>query len=333
MPLRLSDRWNWDFWLARDGRSYHVFYLQAPRSLGDPELRHFNVSIGHAVSRDLRGWQVLADALHPGRPGAWDDRAVWTGCVIRHEGLWHMLYTGVRVDEKGLIEQRVGLATSTDLTSWRKHPDNPLLEADPRYYSQRDPGTLGPERVWRDPWVFQHPQTGDFHALITASATEGPTNGRGVVAHARSDDLVSWETLPPLTEPGDFYALEVPQLAKLGDRYYLLFSTWAEAHSARRREETGLDPAGGTHYLVADDPLGPFRFSTHEFLVGDPLGSLYSGKLVEGPDNDPCFLAWRNFAPDGSFVGELDDPLPVSVDGEGNLQVERNSAGDAAGST
>lgn len=323
MPLRLQDRWIWDFWLARDGEDYHVFYLQAPRSLGDPELRHFNTSIGHAVSRDLREWQTLPDALYPGPPGAWDGHAVWTGCVIRHEGIWHMLYTGVHVGENGLIEQRVGLATSTDLEHWRKHPYNPLIEADPRYYSQRDPGTLGPERVWRDPWVFRHPQTGDFHALITASVPEGPSDGRGVVAHARSDDLVSWETLPPLTEPGDFYALEVPQLTELGDCYYLLFSTWAEAHSTTRREETGLDPVGGTHYLVAKDPLGPFRFSTHEFLVGDPSGSLYSGKLVEGPDGRQCFLAWRNFAPDGSFVGELDDPLPVSVDGEGNLSVER----------
>ena len=323
MPLRLPNRWIWDFWLARDGEDYHVFYLQAPRSLGDPELRHFNASIGHAVSRDLREWCPLPDALRPGPPGAWDDHAVWTGCVIRYDGLWYMFYTGVHTSEDDLIEQRVGLATSTDLENWRKHPDNPLIETDQRYYSRRDPGTLGPERVWRDPWVFRHPKTGDFHALITASVAEGPADGRGVVAHARSDDLVSWEALPPLTEPGDFYALEVPQLTEIGDRYYLLFSTWAEAHSAARREGTGMDPVGGTHYLVAEDPLGPFRFSTHEFLVGDPSGSLYSGKLVEGPDGHPCFLAWRNFAPDGSFVGELDDPLPISVGDEGNLRVER----------
>jgi beta-fructofuranosidase len=332
MTLQLPNKWVWDFWLVRDGTDYHAFYLQAPRSLGDPELRHLNASIGHAVSKDLRHWRVLPDALSAGPPGAWDDRAVWTGCVVQARGRWHMFYTGVSVEDDTVV-QRAGLATSEDLIRWRKHPKNPLIEADPRYYEQRDEGAVGGERMWRDPWVFRHPQTGEYHALITARTIKGPADGRGVIGHARSSDLVRWETLPPLTEPGDFYALEVPQLTKLGDRYYLLFSTWAEAHSARRREETGLDPAGGTHYLVADDPLGPFRFSTHEFLVGDPLGSLYSGKLVEGPDGDPCFLAWRNFAPDGSFVGELDDPLPVSVDGEGNLRVERNSAGDAAGST
>jgi beta-fructofuranosidase len=73
MTLRLPDKWVWDFWLAQDGPDYHIFYLQAPRLLGDPGLRHWNVSIGHAVSPDLRNWRVLPDALHPGSSGDWDD--------------------------------------------------------------------------------------------------------------------------------------------------------------------------------------------------------------------------------------------------------------------
>jgi beta-fructofuranosidase len=325
MTLRLPDKWVWDFWLVRDGRDYHAFYLQAPRSLGDPELRHLNASVGHAASKDLRHWRVLPDALSAGPAGAWDDRAVWTGCVVRERGRWHMFYTGVSVEGDAVV-QRAGAATSEDLIRWRKHPKNPLIEADPRYYEQRDEGAVGYERMWRDPWVFKHRQTGDYHALITARTIEGPSDGRGVIGHACSSDLVRWETLPPLTEPGHFYALEVPQLVELGKRYYLLFSTWAGAHSAARRKETRLEPVGGTHYLVAEAPLGPFRFSTHDFLIGDPVGSLYSGKLVEGPDGRPYFLAWRNIAPDGTFVGELADPFQVAVDGEGNLSVGRAQA-------
>ncbi|HKH38437.1 MAG TPA: hypothetical protein VKA82_14850 [Rubrobacter sp.] len=70
--------------------------------------------------------------------------------------------------------------------------------------------------MWRDPWDFRHRQTGDYHALITARTIEGPADGRGVIGHARSSDLACWETLPPLTEPGHFYVLEVPQLVELG---------------------------------------------------------------------------------------------------------------------
>ena len=326
MTLRLPDKWVWDFWLARDGVNYHAFYLQAPRTLGNPELRHLNASVGHAASKDLRHWRILPDALSAGPPGSWDDRAIWTGCVIRGRGIWHMFYTGVSV-EGDTVFQSVGSATSEDLIRWEKHPQNPLIEANPRYYEQQDEGPVGCERMWRDPWVFEHPKGGEYHALITARTIEGPPDGRGVIGHARSSDLLRWETLPPLTQPGHFYALEVPQLVELEGHYYLLFSTWAEAHSAARREETKLEPVGGTHYFVADDPLGPFRFSTHDFLIGDRLGSLYSGKLVKGPDGRLRFLAWRNFAPDGTFVGELADPLPVAVDDAGNLSVARSDAG------
>src|SRR5215213_10289021 len=111
MTLRLAERWLWDFWFAQEGGDVHVFYLQAPRSLGDQELRHHSATIGHAVSRDLRVWRVLPDALGPGDPGAFDDLATWTGSVLRHRGRWHLFYTGVARAEDGRV-QRVGHATS-----------------------------------------------------------------------------------------------------------------------------------------------------------------------------------------------------------------------------
>ena len=38
--LRLADAWTWDFWLADDGRSYHLYFLKAPRHIGHPDQRH-----------------------------------------------------------------------------------------------------------------------------------------------------------------------------------------------------------------------------------------------------------------------------------------------------
>jgi beta-fructofuranosidase len=320
MTLRLPDRWLWDFWLAQDGLDYHIFYLQAPRSLEKQELRHWNVSIGHAISQDLRTWQTLPDALWPSPNSAWDDYTTWTGSIIQHRGLWHLFYTGGSRDERGLV-QRIGLATSTDLLRWEKHPDNPLIVADPRWYELLDLN-LWQDQAWRDPWVFQHPEAGDFHAFITARVHHGPADGRGVIAHARSSDLIQWEVLPPVTEPGDFGHLEVPQWVEIRGRYYLLFSTQASVHSTLRCQQTGLRPVTGTHYLSAEDPLGPFRFSTDEFLAGDQIGSLYAGKSVQRPDGDWVFLACRQFAPDGTFIGELSGPLPLTVDHAGNLSLE-----------
>lgn len=322
MALKLPSQWLWDFWLAQDGPDYHIFYLQASRTLEREELRHWNASIGHAVSQDLRHWQVLPDALHPDSDSAdaWDNFTTWTGSIICHQSLWYLFYTGGSHAENGLV-QRIGLATSTDLLHWERHPDNPLIVPDPRWYEMLNK-KLWHDQAWRDPWVFRHSETGDFHAFITARVNHGPIDGRGVIAQAHSKDLIHWEVLPPVTEPGEFGHLEVPQLTEINGRYYLLFCTTPNTHSAQWRQRTGREPVMGTHYLMADNPLGPFRFLTDEFLAGDRIGSLYAGKLVRAPDGKWAFLAARQYTADGDFVGELSDPRPVRVDRRGTLAVD-----------
>ena len=238
MTLVLADNWLWDFWLVGDGTDYHVFYLQAPRSLGDPNLRHWNVTIGHAVSTDLEHWHVLPDAFAPATSDSWDDLTTWTGSIVRHDERWHLLYTGTSKRERGLV-QRIGLATSDDLTSWTRHPDGPVLEADPRWYEQLDAGVWH-DQAWRDPWVFHDAADDHFHAYVTARATSGDARSRGVIGHARSGDLVSWEVLPPLTEPFGFGQLEVPQLIEAGDRHYLLFSSDRHTQSTERRDRKSV---------------------------------------------------------------------------------------------
>lgn len=320
MALRLPDKWIWDFWFAQDGLDYHIFYLQASRALKEERLRHWNVSIGHAVSPDLRNWDILPDALCPSPQPAWDDKSTWTGSIIKHNDLWYMFYTGASHAENGYT-QRIGLATSPDLMHWEKHPHNPLILHDSNLYEALDLA-VWEDQAWRDPWVFQHPTTGDFHAFITARIDYGPADGRGVIAHARSTDLINWEILPPVTEPGEFGKMEVPQLAAIDGRYYLLFCTLNETTAAARIQRTGLPPVTGTHYLVADNPLGPFRLSTDQFLVGDEIGSLFAGRMIQGPDGGWSFLAWRFMTPDDQFLGELSDPYPVTVDQAGHLVVD-----------
>ncbi len=323
MALRLADRWLWDFWFAQDGPDIHVFYLQAPRSLADAELRHWNVSIGHAVSQDLRCWEVLPDALQPSPAGSntWDDYTTWTGSIVPHAGRWHLFYTGTRQAEQGLV-QRVGMATSDDLIQWQKHPANPLIEADPCWYELLDPSSWH-DQAWRDPYVFRHPQSGAFHALITGRARHGAVDGRGVIAHAISQDLHHWQVQPPLTEPGDFGHMEVPQWVEIEGRSYLVFSATAEVHSAHWRQRTGRQPVTGAYYMVADGPLLPYRRLDDDPLVGDPNGSYFSGKLVQDSAGRWQFMAFRLFGRDGVFIGDLPDPMPVTIGNDGRLRVGR----------
>jgi beta-fructofuranosidase len=318
MPLCLPDKWVWDFWIARDAQQHHVFYLQAPRSLQRPELRHHHASIGHAVSSDARRWRVLADALHPGPAGSWDDLATWTGSVIRHDRRWHMLYTGINRSERGLI-QRIGLAASTDLIHWTKDPANPVLEVDGRWYELLDRARWR-DQSWRDPWLFVDPREGDFRVLITARSREGAADGAGVLAHARSSDLVHWEVFQPLTPPGEFAQVECPQLIALEDRYLILFSCLAEDHSAARKERLRGGGAPGTYVFSAPNLEGPYSASAAPIAHANGLGPLYAGKLIETEATGWAFMAFQG-AGDRGFVGELTDPLPLEIARDGDVRV------------
>lgn len=315
MSLTLPDMWLWDFWLARDGDDYHCFYLQAPRSLGDPELRHRNASIGHAVSRDLVSWTVLPDALAPGKPGAWDDATTWTGSVFADGDGWAMLYTGLTHRDDVRV-QRIGLARSDDLVTWRRHPGNPVIEAAHDRYEALDMDAWY-EEAWRDPSVHRLPGEDGLVAFITARAATGDPGRRGVIALARGRSAESWEVLDPVTEPGRFGHLEVPQLVRLEQRWCLLFSVPATPPPADPRPDREWTAHAGTHFLLADDPLGPYEWSTHGRLLADRAGTWYAAKLVEGPDGSLVCLAWHCFDAEGRFVGALSDPMPVEIGPDG----------------
>ncbi len=313
MTLRLPRNWLWDFWHVWHGDNCHLFFIQAPRSLGSEELRHHNATIGHAISRDLKNWTAVDEALHPGADGEWDDLATWTGSVIGHDGRWFMLYTGINRSEGGVVE-RIGLATSADLYVWEKHPGNPILEADGRWYELLDLVSWY-EQAWRDPWLFHDQADGSFHALITARVRSGPPDARGVIGHARSSNLRDWEVLPPVTAPGGFGHLEVPQLVRVGDRFLLIFSCGAKHLARNKVEHLEQSSWTGTYCLVADHALGPFDVRQSRMLVGDAFGSYYGGKLIEDRSSRLQFMAFKAYDREGQFVGELTDPFPFEFEG------------------
>ena len=305
--LRLADHWVWDSWVAHDGEHHHLFFLRASRALIDPDRRHLRASIGHARSTDLRTWELLPDALVPADSPAWDDQATWTGSVVRGpDGLWRLFYTGVSRAERGLV-QRVGVATSTDLTTWRRAGDGPLLEADPRWYELLDLDAWI-DQAWRDPYVVADPKGEGWHMLLTARVRDGDPQGRGVIGHATSPDLERWEVQPPLTVPGGFGQMEVPQVVVVDDLPVLVFSCWPDRMSAERRAQA---PRGGVWSVPGATLLGPW-----DLADATPFDhpSLYAARLVEEAPGRWGLLGFRD-TEDGAFVGAIPDPFPVVRDG------------------
>ena len=177
------------------------------------------------------------------------------------------------------------------------------------------------DQSWRDPWLFRSPEDDLFHVLVTARSPHGEPDGAGVLGHARSRDLVDWEVLPPLTEPGEFAQVEVPQLVRLQGGYTILFSCHAKDHSPQRVKRLGADGQGGTFalwakhfsgpYVATDTPIAPFQID---------LGVLYAGKLLEDDAGDWKFMAFCGDE-DRDFVGEVAGPLAVHQGANGELVV------------
>lgn len=317
--LDLHDAWTWDFWLADTGNEYHAFFLRASRALSNPDARHFRASIGHAVSKDLRRWKLLPDALvRSERPG-FDDIATWTGSVIQGpNGEWHTFYTGISTEESGLI-QRIGMATSNDLVRWERRTDFTVLSADSRWYEKLGQSSWGNE-AWRDPYVFADPNHNGWHMFVTARAQVGIDDDRGVIGHLHSDNLIDWTTLPPLSLPGaGFGAVEVPHMAVIDGKAVLLFSCGPSDLAASK---TNSGERGGIWALVTDNPLGPFDL-TQAYVLTNP--TLYAGRLTTDRLGNPVLLAFRNYDKSGTFVGGMNDPLPLKWNREGHLVLAAHS--------
>ncbi|GAA1869651.1 glycosyl hydrolase family 32 [Myceligenerans crystallogenes] len=315
MPYVLPDTWTWDMWFADDGDRYHVFYLKASRALGDPGRRHFHVTVGHAVSDDLRRWREVRDALVVSDDGAFDDLTTWTGSVVRDpDGTWHLFYTGTSRADQGLV-QRVGRATSADLYTWEKTSATAAAEADATWYERYDDDAWFDE-AWRDPWVFPDADGDGWHMLVTARANHGAPDGRGVVGHATSPDLATWTVGPPLSAPGaGFGQLEVPQLATIDGRDVLVFSC---LHGELSEDRRAAGERGGVWSVPVPSPLGPYDVEKATRLTDE---SLYAGRLVQDRDGAWWLFAFHHVDDAGEFVGALSDPLPVGWSPDGRLHV------------
>ena len=300
--LRLPDHWVWDSWHTHDGTEHHLFFLRASRALLEPDLRHNRASIGHATSPDLRRWELRPDALVHADFPAWDDRALWTGSIVREPGgRWRMFYTGISHAEQGRV-QRIGTAASDDLTTWSRSADNPLLEADSRWYETLDAWR---EETWRDPYVVADPDGDGWHMLITARTRDGSVSGRGVVGHARSDDLVRWEVLPPLSAPAGFGHLEVMRTAVVEGQPVLMFSCGPDRMDDARRSH-----GGGVWIASGESLLGPWDVGG---AVALDHPSLYAAQFIRD-EGGWSVLGFRD-TEDGVFFGEIMDPLPIERDG------------------
>jgi beta-fructofuranosidase len=221
-----------------------------------------------------------------------------------------MFYTALSTRPgHGVRDQRIGMAESADLSTWRRVGDRPLVDPDPRWYRtlEEDPAA---SETWRDPFVFADPGGDGWHMLITARAPGAPRLYDGILGHARSADLRSWELQPPLTTPAGFGQIEVPQVRVVDGQAVLVFTCHPEEQSPEQIRRFGPH---STWYVLGDSPTGPWDIDSARPFEEEP--TLFAAPLVRQRDGRWALVGFRNQEPEGILSFEILDPIPVELEG------------------
>lgn len=231
------------------------------------------------------------------------DQYVYTGCVVEADGLFHIFYTGNNIFFKDRDKRKEGImhAVSRDLVNWEKVPEDTFYAPEEQY----EPHT------WRDPHVFWNEDAGEYWMAVTARAKEGPWRRRGCITICASDDLKTWRVREPVWGPGLYNAHECPEIFKMGDWWYLVYSEASERHA--------------THYRMSRSLKGPWSAPENDLFDNSQF---YAGKTATDGKRRYLF-GWqqtqdggRDYQPDLLWGGNLIvHELVQEADGTLNVKV------------
>jgi hypothetical protein len=147
-----------------DGQ-WHLFGITHPEPAAPQQEKFF----AHATAPDLAGPWAKREPVMPANEQL-GETVVWAPYVLEHDGLYWMYYcAGGKQHE----QYHIHLATSSDLFTWKRHPDNPMVVDG---YDARDPMVIRYANRW----------------ILYYTATSEPHGGNHVVKAATSDDLTRW---------------------------------------------------------------------------------------------------------------------------------------------
>ncbi|WP_018751994.1 glycoside hydrolase family 32 protein [Paenibacillus sanguinis] len=151
-----------------------------------------------------------------------------TGSIIKVDGVYHMFYCTF---EDNPQRQYVRHAVSSDYEQWTDIPEHQFT-ADGEIYALTD---------WRDPYVFWNEEENKWWMLLSAREN-APTERNGCVGLCVSEDLIHWDYRKPLYAPAIHQsAHECPDLFKIGDWYYLVYSNYTDGFCTYYRMSRSLN--------------------------------------------------------------------------------------------
>ena len=305
--------YQWDYWpiLNLDGtiaiiNGFRVMVvLTAPDTVMSGK-RHDIVRHRYAISRDGISWEdkgmvFSEDAILGSRQ--------WAGSAYYDRGSGQLYFYYTATGEKGELlggdgdgggvsggpgntgdgdgisyEQRIALSTAmvsgdsetVEFENFSQH--RVILEADGQIY-QRATGIdeTGTVFAFRDPFVFQDPETKKFYLTFTGREAGDISTYNGAVglAEAVGNDLSEWKLLPPLVVTNINSELERPHFVRCDKKYYLYFSTHIEKFSPEVQDR--VNSPEGLYGFASDKFLGPYEPLNGSALVaGNPIEDPYA---------------------------------------------------------
>lgn len=180
----------------------------------------------HLTSKNLTDWTEVGYVIPPGTAGAWDSYDVWAPSVVEQGGTYYMYYTGVKQNGLGVLEQKIGVATSTDLNTWTKSPSNPVVNCDNFSWAYWDATDVsGDGAACRDPNVIWNADNSEWVMTINgrSQADNAPTAHAPTVGITTSTDLLSWNESGYISQTNG-YVTESPHLVKHGATWNLFWT-------------------------------------------------------------------------------------------------------------
>ena len=194
-------------------QEFKVLYLQEYDNNGACYHPYWGVS-----TTDGANYVPMGEVLPTGTSNKQQDAVLGTGCAVYNEndGLYYIYYTGYNI----LLSNRevVMRATSPDFKNWTRDYSWSLRGADYEY-SKMD---------FRDPQIFKI-DDGTYRMVISTSPAAG---GDPVFAEFKSTDMKNWENVGPFKMLWNRMC-ECPDIFKMGDWWYLIYSDASHEGNAR----------------------------------------------------------------------------------------------------
>lgn len=252
-----------------------VFYLYYLKDYRDPDYGD-GISWYLITTRDFVNYEEHGEVIPHGTIED-QDLKVFTGSCSKFNGEYYIFYTGDNYHKFGTDDpaEKIMLAKSHDLIHWNK-VDDFLLQA-PDSVDMHD---------FRDPFVYYDGEKQKYCMLLAGRVkNEEPKDSKGVTLLFCSEDLKNWELAEePFYAPSAFFTHECPDLFKMGDWWYLIFSEYSDKVV--------------TTYRMAKSINGPWITPKVDTFDGSPY---YAAKTVSDGEHR-YLLGWNRL-----LDGEKDD--------------------------